>query len=474
MIKVNFPSTFLWGGAIAANQTEGNIGLKALSNTNYIPVGKDRFLISEGLGELERNSKQYYPADVGINFVEHYRNDIKLFAEIGFKTFRFSVTWSRIFPTGEENEPDENGLSFYDQIVDECLKYNIEPLITISHFDIPIALTKKYNGWASQKTIKLYLKLCKTLFIHFKNRVHFWITFNEINMIQYMPFMSSGILLKDVSNVEQTKLDALHHEFLASALAVNLAHEIDKNNQIGCMIAAGDLYPKTCDPQDVFKTKQENQKNYFFTDVQLRGYYPNYALKYFERHHLKVPFEPGDKSILKDGITDYLAISYYNSGTMSSDSNLLNKIDGNVFPSLSNPYLKASEWGWQIDPLGLRITLNSLYDRYQKPIFVVENGLGARDNINQDPIQDDYRIAYLREHILAINDAINTDGINIMGYTPWGCIDLVSASTGEMSKRYGFIYVDEDDKGKGTFSRRKKKSFSWYKRVIATNGKSLE
>lgn len=474
MTKINFPNNFLWGGAIAANQTEENIGLKELSNSNFIPVGNRRFSVAEGMSAIQRSSLEYYPADRGINFIEHYKDDIKLFSEMGFKVFRFSITWSRLYPQGEEKYPDSDGLKLYDDIVNECLKYNIEPLITISHFDVPIKLVEKYNSWANRKMIDLYLNFCKTLFVHFKERVHYWITFNEINMILYMPFMSSGLILENLDNPEQIKLDALHHEFIASALAVKLGHEIDKNNQIGCMVAAGDLYPRTCAPNDVLKTQKENQRNYFFTDVQLRGKYPNFALKYFKKKGLKVPFKSGDRTILESGIADYLAISYYNSGTMSSNKSELCEIKGNVFPSLTNPYLKKSEWGWQIDPVGLRITLNSLFDRYEKPIFIVENGLGAKDNANQTLIQDDYRISYLKAHILAVNDAINVDGVDVIGYTPWGCIDLVSASSGEMSKRYGFIYVDENDKGEGSMIRRKKKSFYWYKDVIRTNGKSLE
>lgn len=474
MDKVNFPNNFLWGGAISANQTEGKKDLKGLSNANYIPAGTSRFTIASGFGNLERKKDLYYPADTGIDFVSHYKNDIKLFAEMGFKVFRFSITWSRIFPNGEEKEPDQTGLDFYDHIVNECLKYKIQPLITISHFDVPIALVNKYNGWASRKLIKLYFRLCNVLFTHFKGRVHYWITFNEINMIQYMPFMSSGIVLRNKSNPEQIKLNALHHEFIASAIAVNLAHRIDKSNKVGCMIAAGDLYPSTCSPQDVLATEQSNQKNWFFTDVQIRGYYPSFAIKYFERKQLRIPYGIGDREILKSGTADFLAISYYNSGTMSAKSEDRQKLKGNVFPSLKNPYLKTSEWGWQIDPIGLRITLNTLYNRYQKSIFVVENGLGAKDDFkHQRMIQDDYRIDYLKQHILAINDAINIDGVKVIGYTPWGCIDLISASTGEMAKRYGFIYVEEDNFGQGSLKRFKKKSFYWYKNVIASNGKEL-
>lgn len=472
MTKFAFSNDFLWGGAIAANQTEGNKGLKALSNIDFIPAGKKRFEASAGLLKPIRDSKEYYPSDHGIDFYSRYKDDIKLFAEMGFKTFRFSITWARIMPEGE-GKVNSKGLAFYDAIIDECLKYNIEPLITISHFDIPIALVKKYGAWRDRKLIKLYVDFCKELFEHFKGRVHYWITFNEINMIQYMPFLSSGLVFKQNDNQEQIKLTALHHEFIASALAVQEGHKIDPKNKIGCMIAAGDLYPRTCKPSDVLETMNENHKNLFFTDVQLRGVYPNFALKCFERKNLKVPFKDGDQDILKNGICDYLAISYYNSGTISSDPKFNDGSKGNVFPSLSNPYLKASEWGWQIDPTGLRITLNTLFDRYQKPIFIVENGLGAKDKIVDNKIDDDYRIAYLKAHIKAMAEAINIDGVPVIGYTSWGCIDLISASSGQMSKRYGFIYVDEDDEGCGSFKRMKKKSFDWYKHVIATNGDEL-
>lgn len=472
MSNLNFPENFLWGGAIAANQTEGSKGLKALSNIDFIPIGEKRLKMAAGLLKPVRDRKEYYPSDNGIDFYSYYKSDIKLFAEMGFKTFRFSITWTRIMPKGE-GKIDCDGLAFYDSIVDECLKYKIEPLITISHFDVPISLIEKYGAWNNRKLVGLYVDLCKKLFEHFKGRVHYWITFNEINMIQYLPFLSSGLVFNKTDNQEQSKLTALHHEFIASALAVKEGHMIDPKNKIGCMIAAGDLYPRTCNPNDVLETMNENHKNLFFTDVQLRGRYPNYSLKYFKRNNLHIPFKKGDKEILESGVCDYLAISYYNSGTVSSDPKLNNSSEGNVFPSLSNPYLKASEWGWQIDPIGLRITLNTLFDRYQKPIFIVENGLGAKDKIIDGKIDDDYHIAYLKAHIKAMGDAINIDGIPIIGYTPWGCIDLVSASSGQMSKRYGFIYVDENDKGQGSLKRMKKKSFDWYKRVIETNGKDL-
>lgn len=470
---INFPDNFLWGGAIAANQVEGSKHLKSLSNIDFIPAGKERFKAAEGELFLSRNKKNYYPSDNGIDFVTRYKEDIQLFAEMGFKVFRFSITWSRIFPYEDDCYISSEGLQFYDDIVNECLKYNIEPLITISHFDVPLWAIKKFNSWENRDMINYYIKLCKVLFTHFKGRVKHWITFNEINMIKYMPFLSSGIYLHGNNNKSQVKLTALHHEFIASALAVQLGHEIDSNNKIGCMIAAGDIYPQTCNPDDILRASEENQKNLFFTDVQIRGYYPSYSLKYLQKKNLQIPFKKEDSDILKNGTADYVAISYYNSGVASSKPEINQKIKGNVFPSLPNDYLDESEWGWQIDPTGLRITLNTLFNRYQKPIFIAENGLGARDVIIDGEINDDYRISYLNDHLLSINSAIDIDGVDVFGYTVWGCIDLISASTGEMSKRYGMIYVDQNDVGIGTFNRKRKKSFYWYKDIIHTNGRSL-
>ncbi len=473
---MGFPKDFLWGGATAANQCEGGYleGGRGLANVDITPHGKNRFPVMLGLDHsLDFHEGEFYPAKEGIDFYHHYQEDIKLFGEMGFKTYRMSIAWSRIYPLGDEEKPNEEGLKFYENIFKECHKYGIEPLVTITHFDCPIHLIKEYGGWKNRKLIEFYERLCRTLFTRFKGQVKYWLTFNEINMILHLPFMGAGLLIEDEEKALKDKYQAIHHELIASALATKIAHEIDPDNKVGCMLAAGNTYPYTCNPDDVWKSIQSDREGYFFIDVQARGYYPRYAVKQMEREGTMPIMEEGDKELLAENTVDFISFSYYSSRCTSADPDMNKQTEGNVFATLKNPYLKASEWGWQIDPLGLRITLNSIYDRYQKPLFIVENGLGAKDELVDNTVEDDYRIDYLRQHIQAMKDAIDIDGVELWGYTTWGCIDLVSASTGEMSKRYGFIYVDRDDQGNGTNKRYKKKSFDWYKKVIASNGEDL-
>ncbi len=474
---MGFPKDFLWGGATAANQCEGGFdkGGRGLANVDITPHGKNRFPVMLGLDHsLDFREGEFYPAKEGIDFYTHYKEDIKLFGEMGFKTYRMSLAWTRIYPKGDELEPNEEGLRFYEDVFKECHKYGIEPLVTITHFDCPIHLIKEYGGWKNRKLIEFYERLCRTIFTRYKGLVKYWLTFNEINMILHLPFMGAGLLIEDKETALKDKYQAIHHELVASALATKIAHEIDPDNKVGCMLAAGNTYPYTCNPDDVWKSIQSDREGYFFIDVQARGYYPRYALKQMEREGTMPIMEDGDQELLKDNTVDFISFSYYSSRCTSADPDMNKQTEGNVFATLKNPYLKASEWGWQIDPLGLRITLNSIYDRYQKPLFIVENGLGAKDELIDNTVEDDYRIDYLRQHIQAMSDAIEIDGVELWGYTTWGCIDLVSASTGEMSKRYGFIYVDRDDQGNGTNKRYKKKSFDWYKKVIASNGEDLD
>ncbi|MDU1054406.1 6-phospho-beta-glucosidase [Clostridium baratii] len=474
---MGFPKGFLWGGATAANQFEGayNVDGRGLANVDVQPHGKDRFAISKGEREmLELEEDYYYPGLVAVDFYNNYKEDIKLLAEMGFKVFRMSIAWTRIFPNGDELEPNEAGLKFYESVFNECKKYKIEPLVTITHFDCPIHLIKTYGAWRSREMVTFYERLVTVLFNRYKGLVKYWLTFNEINMLLHLPFTGAGILLEKGENKEQLLYTAAHHQLIASALATKIAHEIDPEMQIGCMLAAGNTYPNTPNPNDIWRAMEKDRENYFFIDVQSRGYYPRYALKEMERKGVVLPIEEGDLELLKQNTVDFVSFSYYSSRLTSADPEVNKYTEGNVFPTLKNPYLMASEWGWQIDPLGLRITLNSIYDRYQKPMFIVENGLGAKDELVNGTVEDDYRISYLREHIKAMKDAIDIDGVELIGYTSWGCIDLISASTGEMSKRYGFIYVDRDDLGNGTLKRYKKKSFNWYKKVIATNGEDLK
>ncbi|HIG0358553.1 TPA: 6-phospho-beta-glucosidase [Clostridium sporogenes] len=475
---MKFPDNFMWGGATAANQCEGawNTGGRGLANIDVIPIGSDRLDVILGKKKmLDFDNKHFYPSKEAIDMYHKYKEDIKLFAEMGFNVYRLSIAWSRIFPNGDEEVPNEDGLKFYENVFKECHKYGIEPLVTITHFDCPMHLIKKYGSWRSREMVKFYERLCRVLFSRYKGLVQYWLTFNEINMILHAPFMAAGICFEESEDENQVKYQAAHHELIASALATKIAHEIDPNNKIGCMLAGGNYYPYTCNPKDVWRSINEDRRNYFFIDVQARGEYPRYALLDLQKKGINIKIEKGDLDLLKENTVDFITFSYYTSRTSSADPKINNMTGGNIYESLKNPYLKSSEWGWQIDPLGLRISLNVLYDRYQKPLFISENGLGANDVPDEnDYINDDYRIEYLREHIKAMRDAIVLDGVDLFGYTMWGPIDLVSASTGEMKKRYGFIYVDKNNEGQGSLKRSKKKSFYWYKKVIESKGEDLE
>ena len=478
---MGFRKDFLWGGATAANQFEGawNIDGKGPSCADMC-TGGSHTRSKRITREIEEGT--FYPSHEAIDFYHRYKEDIALFAEMGFKVFRFSIGWSRIFPNGDDVMPNEAGLQFYDNVINECLRYGIEPLITISHYEVPFALCKKYNGWASREMIDIFTRYCEVIFKRYKGRVKYWLTFNEINSAT-MPmggFLSQGILNEgttDFNNqvdIPQLRFQGLHHQFVASAKAVQLAHEIDPNYQVGCMILYATTYPYTCNPDDVIEAQKKNRiMNYFCGDVQVRGEYPTYMKRYFKENNIEIKVEDGDEEILKNGCVDFYTFSYYMSVCATTDEKELQG-NGNILGGATNPYLKASDWGWQIDPKGLRYSLNEIYDRYQIPMMIVENGLGAYDEKEEDgTINDDYRIEYLKAHIEQMKEAVE-DGVDLIGYTPWGCIDLVSASTGEMAKRYGFIYVDKYDDGSGDLSRSKKKSFNWYKQVIASNGENLE
>lgn len=468
-MKTYFTDDFLWGGAVAANQCEGayNEDGKGLSIQDVMPKG---IMAPPTAFPTEDNLKLQ-----GIDFYHRYKEDIKLLAEMGFKVFRTSIAWSRIYPNGDDLQPNEMGLQFYDGLFDECRKYGMEPLVTISHYETPLHLAKTYNGWTNRKLITFYERYVRTIFDRYKTKVKYWITFNEINSILQAPLMSGGIMTPKEELSMQELYQAIHHELVASALAVKIGHEIMPEAKIGCMVLGCPAYPLTANPDDVIKAMKRDQENYFFADVQVRGYYPKYRDAYLREHGVTIHFEEGDTEILKNTV-DFIAFSYYSSicEAAKSDEEIAK---GNIFGGVTNPYLQKSEWGWAIDPQGLRYILNQLYDRYQKPLFIVENGLGAVDELVQNEqgdwtVEDDYRISYLKSHIEEIEKALE-DGVELMGYTTWGCIDLVSASTAQLSKRYGFIYVDRNDDGTGSMKRYKKKSFEWYKKVILSNGQSL-
>ncbi len=474
--QLEFPQGFLWGGATAANQYEGGYGQggKGKAIVDVLPAGPKRKSVMEGTFHYkELDDQTVYPGRDAVDFYNHWEEDIDLMIEMGFKSYRFSISWSRIFPTGEEKKPNEPGLTFYEKVIDKLINNGIEPIVTICHFDMPIHLVEKYGSWRSRKVIDAYLNYAKVLFTRFKGKVRYWITFNEINMLFHMPFMGAGIVFKEGENEEAVKYQVAHHELVASALASKLAHEIDENNQIGCMLAAGQYYPYSSHPDDIFDALGKNRNIFFFSDVQVRGHYPNYAKKKLERLGIHLEMKPEDEEILQKYTVDFISFSYYSSRLTSADETVGEVTEGNVIHSLRNIHLEVSEWGWQIDPKGLRTTLSVLYERYEKPLFIVENGLGAKDELINGRVEDDYRIDYLSKHMKAMRDAIWIDGVNLIGYTSWGCIDLISASTGEMSKRYGYVYVDKNDDGSGSLKRYPKKSFYWYKDIITSNGKKL-
>lgn len=467
-----FSKDFLFGGAIAANQAEGawNLDGKGVSCQDCMTAGSKQKPREYTDGVIDG---YYYPSHEAIDFYHNYKEDIKLFAEMGFKCFRTSINWTRIFPNGDEEKPNEAGLKFYDDLFDELIKYGIEPIVTLSHYETPYHLIKEYGSWSNRKMIDFFINFCDVVFRRYKNKVKYWLTFNEFNGMVFSITPVTGIKQEFGKPNQQLMVTCAHHIFLASAKAVALGHKINPDFKIGMMMICVPTYADTCNPNDQLKAMQDMDKHYYFTDVLARGAYSNKALKYLEMNNLTLPLEKGDEEILKKGCVDYIGFSYYNTAVSSVDENK-EKTSGNLMHQIRNPYLKESEWGWSIDPTGLRIACNMLYDKYQLPLFVVENGLGAVDKFEDNTVHDEYRIAYFKEHLKALRDAINIDGIPVIGYTVWGCIDVVSMGTGEMKKRYGLIYVDRDDLGNGTLKRFKKDSFYWYKKLIETNGKSLD
>ena len=468
---------FMWGAALAANQCEGAYleDGKGLSVVDLLPdAAHGRWDMLYHPEKYLDKKLEYYPSHKAIDFYHTYPEDMKLLAGMGLKALRTSISWPRIFPNGDDAEPNEKGLEFYDRLFAECRRYGMEPVVTLCHFDTPYALVKKYGAWKDPRAIDAYVRYCETVFRRYKGVVRYWMTFNEINMITHIPFLGGGVLVENEKNPKQAMYQAAHHQLVASAKAVKLAHEIDPENQVGCMLAAGSFYPYSCNPDDVMASVQKNHENYLFIDVQSRGEYPSYAPRLLRENGVTLHITEDEKKLLKENTVDYIGFSYYSSRLIGvSEEARKNVVDGNAVTTLRNPYLDITDWGRQIDPLGLRVTMNDLYDRYQKPLFIVENGLGCADAVEADgSIQDDYRIDYTRRHIEQMKEAMD-DGVECMGYLPWGTIDLVSAGGGEMKKRYGFIYVDLDDEGNGTGKRTPKKSYGWYKNVIATNGEKL-
>jgi 6-phospho-beta-glucosidase len=480
MKMTKLPKNFLWGGAVAAHQLEGawQADGKGVSMADVMTAGANKVprKITDGVVPGEN-----YPNHEGIDFYHHYREDVKMFAELGLKAFRTSIAWTRIFPNGDDAEPNEAGLKFYDDLFDECLKYGIEPVITLAHFEMPYHLVKKYNGFSDRHVIDLYVRFAETCFKRYKDKVKYWMTFNEINNQSmynndFLMATNSGLVFKGDENREAAMYQAAHYELVASAKAVKLGHEINPDFQIGCMINFTPFYPLNAAPNNIMLAERLMQRRYWFSDVHVNGVYPENVETYLQQKGYRPDITEADREILKAGTVDYVGFSYYNSNTVALPEG--RSIDENLAPedvTVENPYLATSDWDWPIDPVGLRYSLNWLNDRYHLPMFIVENGLGAYDTVESDgAIHDPYRVDYLRAHIQEMEKAVELDGVNLMGYTPWGFIDLVSAGTGQMSKRYGFIYVDKDDDGNGTLQRSKKDSFGWYQKVIRTNGEDLD
>lgn len=475
------PKDFLWGGALAAHQFEGgwNAGGKGPSVVDVMTAGAHG-VARKITDTIEEN--EFYPNHEAIDFYHHYKEDIALFAEMGLKCLRTSIGWSRIFPNGDEETPNEAGLQFYDDVFDELLKHGIEPVITLSHFEMPLHLARELGGFRNRKVVDHFVTFTEACFDRYKDKVKYWMTFNEINNQMDVDnplflWTNSGVTVQEGENPKEVMYQTGHHELIASALAVAAGKKINPAFQIGAMVSHVPIYPFSCNPEDIMLAEEEMRQRYFFPDVHVRGAYPKYALKEFEREGYNIKFEEGDDEILRNGTVDYLGFSYYMSTTVKSDvvnDNTGDIVNGALRNGVENPYIKSSDWGWAIDPTGLRYTLNRFYDRYQIPLFIVENGFGAIDTIGEDgSIHDPERIQYLKSHIEALEKAVEYDGVDLIGYTPWGIIDIVSFTTGEMKKRYGMIYVDRDNEGNGSMKRYKKDSFAWYKNVIETNGEEL-
>ena len=475
---MSFPKKFLWGGAVAAHQLEGgwNVDGRGPSVADVMTAGSHGFprVITDGV-----IAGKNYPNHEGIDFYHNYKADIALFAEMGFKCFRTSISWSRIFPKGDEEIPNEAGLQFYDNLFDELLKYGIEPVVTLSHFEMPYHLAKEYGGFHNRKVIEFFEHYSLTVMRRYKDKVKYWMTFNEINnqtdvATDIFGWTCSGVVFNQFEKPEEVMYQCVHHELVASARVVKKAKEINPNFMIGCMIAFVPVYPYSCHPNDIMLAQTTMHERYMFSDVHARGYYPSYLLKEWNEKGYTIQMTKQDLIDLKEGTVDYIGISYYMSKAVKHDYLCKEDAINSTSPIIENPHIKSSDWGWGIDPVGLRYSLTSLYERYQLPLFIVENGFGAIDVKEEDgSVNDDYRINYFKEHIKEMEKAITKDGVELLGYTPWGCIDVVSFTTGEMKKCYGFIYVDKDNDGNGTLKRSKKKSFDWYKKVISTNGEDI-
>ena len=455
----SFPEDFLWGASSSAYQIEG-----ANLEDGKGPSCQDVKEVPEGTSDLTVCADQYH----------RYKEDIALMAEMGFKTYRFSIAWTRILPEGT-GAVNPKGIEYYNNVINECLKYGIEPLITMSHYEPPINLVLNYDGWYSREVIDMFVRFVEVIVDRYGDRVKYWLTFNEVDSMIRHPYTTGGLVEDRFpgKNFQEVIFQAMHHQFVASALATKITHEKIPESKVGCMLTKLTYYPYTCKPEDVLQAQQDMRSTYCYSDTQVFGEYPAYLLSKFKNEGIHIKMDEGDLDIMKKYPVDFVSFSYYSSSCVAKDDKGLKKTAANTMTAIKNPHIPTSDWGWQIDPIGLRVSLVDLYDRYRKPLFIVENGLGAKDELVDGIVDDQYRIEYFREHMKEMLNAIEIDGVDLMGYTSWGCIDLVSESTKQMSKRYGLIYVDADDYGQGTYKRYKKKSFDFYKKVIETNGQCL-
>lgn len=470
---------FLWGGSIAAHQCEGawNVDGKGIGIMDLVTSGSYE-VPREICKDIEDGKR--YPSHEGIDFYHRFKDDIALFGEMGFKALRISIDWSRIYPNGDDEEPNKKGIEYYQSVVDELLKNGIEPIVTLYHFEMPVNLVRKYGSWTNRKVIDFYLKYCKTMFEALKGKVKYWVTFNEMNHIDpqteasdIFTYIIAGLKFSEMVEKKQTLATIGYNMTLAGGKAVELAHEIDPNNKVGCVFGLTPVYPINCNPVNVMNAFKEMDRDFYQIDAMCNGCFPKYKLKEYKDSDIQLEISNEDKESFYNGKLDFIGVNYYSTSVAHYEGD--DNGEETLFGGVQNPYLEKSKWGWSIDPIGLRYLLNYVYRRYELPIIVSENGLGAMDKVEADgSINDDYRIDYLNQHLIQLKKAAEEDGVECFGYLMWGPIDLVSATTGEMKKRYGFIYVDKQDDGTGDYSRKKKKSFDWYKEVIESNGESLK
>ena len=470
---------FLWGGSIAAHQCEGawNVDGKGIGIMDLVTSGSYE-VPREICKDIEDGKR--YPSHEGIDFYHRFKDDIALFGEMGFKALRISIDWSRIYPNGDDEEPNKKGIEYYQSVVDELLKNGIEPIVTLYHFEMPVNLVRKYGSWTNRKVIDFYLKYCKTMFEALKGKVKYWVTFNEMNHIDpqteasdIFTYIIAGLKFSEMVEKKQTLATIGYNMTIAGVKAVELAHEIDHNNKVGCVFGLTPVYPINCNPVNVMNAFKEMDRDFYQIDAMCNGCFPKYKLKEYKDSDIQLEISNEDKESFYNGKLDFIGVNYYSTSVAHYEGD--DDGEETLFGGVQNPYLEKSKWGWSIDPIGLRYLLNYVYRRYELPIIVSENGLGAMDKVEADgSINDDYRIDYLNQHLVQLKKAAEEDGVECFGYLMWGPIDLVSATTGEMKKRYGFIYVDKQDDGTGDYSRKKKKSFDWYKEVIESNGESLK